>query len=205
MFLTFSTVALSAALSSFSRESAVAGALACSREHVFSGQLWRLLSGPLIHAGLAHALRDLSMLAIFGGLYERQSRKGLLLALVLGTALPPLVSLIFDPALRRYYGMSSAVYALASGLLLCLARQTEGRQRWLVASGALLLAVKLTVEAWTNRLLFPLSLPRGVRPLPRAHLVGAAIGATLALLRACGPSPVPTHLERDPGRSPAAE
>jgi len=133
---------------------------------------WRLLTGPLVHASWGHAARDLTTLLALGLVWERALGRRFFSLLGAGILIPPVVALALQPGLRLYFGLSAAVYAvLAAGLVLAWRR--GGRRPWLLLLAAAV-ALKLVVEVASGDLLFPMGHPIGVRPVPLAHLVGAA-------------------------------
>ena len=156
----------------------VARWLLVSGEGLGRGELWRLLTGPLIHASAGHAVRDLATLAVVGLLWEGRAAR-FRAALLLGVVLAPLAATVAIPQLRLYFGLSGAVYA---GLAAGLVGQWQRGPRPLVGLVLLAVVAKVVVECVTGQLLAPVGHPFGVAPIPVAHLVGLVCGA-LALLR----------------------
>lgn len=162
-----------------------AGLLLCTRGSLLEqGELWRLLSGPLVHAGAGHLFRDLLALLILGLLFERELGWRYPLALVLSLVAAPLAALLADPSLTAYLGLSGTTHAVAGA---ALAHAWE-RAAWRPRAGVVLLsaglAAKLAVEVGTGGLLVALDLPPGVRPVPMAHLAGALCGLICGLASA---------------------
>ncbi|MBN2497154.1 MAG: rhombosortase [Deltaproteobacteria bacterium] len=142
-----------------------------------TGQLWRLLGGPLIHGSPSHLLRDLSVLCVLGPLVEhRLARAQAALFFCAALALPALLTLALRPDLGVYCGLSGLDHALAAFLLVDAYR---ANRRWPIALLAGLLALKLAFETASGDLLFPLDMGELV-PAPEAHLAGAALGAYCA-------------------------
>jgi rhomboid family GlyGly-CTERM serine protease len=152
--------------------------LGCTRDGIAGAELWRLLSGPLVHASVGHALRDLVTLALLGLVWEGEGGRRYRLALLLGAALPPLAAFATRPTLRLYLGLSGAVYAaLVAGLIW----QWRRGPRLVVALGLVAVVVKVVVEVATGELLLPVGHPSGVAPVPMAHLAGLIGGASVTL------------------------
>lgn len=175
--------------------------LVCSRAGLERGELWRLLTGPLVHCTGGHVARELAPLLVVGLIYEPVLRSRYRLALVLTSVLPPLAAFSGADWMGAYYGLSGTVYGVlaaalarewlrprALGLSRALAPHSGAasppRARrlpplWVVAMTGVL-AVKLAIEGITGALLVPATLPADVHPVPVAHLAGAAIGVLCA-------------------------
>ena len=154
-------------------------ALEYRRAAVLHGQLWRLLTGSLVHLGWVHLLRDLAGLFLIWGLFAPRlgERTGLALILVCAMAVG-LVLLAFSPQIAWYVGISGVLFGL-----FCAGALLEWRERPLYA-GALLLGMAVVI-GWT---LHAGALPGEARDLggavvPQAHLYGALGGAAFILLR----------------------
>jgi rhomboid family GlyGly-CTERM serine protease len=152
--------------------------LAFDRAAIESGELWRLLTGHLVHVDLRLALFDLVAVAAFGAWVERKSR-ALVIVVVLTSALAASFGVLVATDHARYVGSS----ALASGLLTAGAVQVlrvSGDPRRRVLAGLLLagFATKLALEALG---VWPTAwgaLPEEIEPVGAAHLLGALAGAT---------------------------
>ncbi len=155
--------------------------LLASREGLSEGELWRLLTGPLVHADSGHLVRDLP---IFAGLaWVLEGRLGRAFGPVLLGALvvPTLAVLGLQADMAAYLGLSGAINTL---LLVFVAGQLlgDGTAKAKLATALLGAAHlgKLGYEAFTGGLLFPLELPPGVEAAPTAHLAGAVLGLGFA-------------------------
>lgn len=168
-----------------------AKALRYQREAILDGEVWRLLSGHLLHVGWNHLLLNLAGLLIlalgFPGSGARRPLSFLLslLVLALGTGLGLLA---FTPALHWYVGLSGALHGLVA-----LAAAGEWNRRPALAVLMLLgLAAKLGWEqlagspAATETLI-------GAPVIVDAHLWGGLCGALLALPRLLPRSWVPVR------------
>jgi len=156
----------------------VAGQLLASRAGLTAGEAWRLLTGPLVHADADHLVRDLPIFAALSWALERRlgfPRFWPLLAAAM--IVPTAATLLLQPALDGYLGLSGAINTL---LIAFVAVELSARPRrgsaWIALLGVAHLA-KLTYEGTTGALLFPLEMADGVAPAPVAHLAGAAVGA----------------------------
>ncbi len=154
-------------------------ALEYRRAAVLHGQLWRLLTGNLVHLGWVHLLRDLAGLFLIWGLFAPRMRDRTWLVLILACATAVgLGLLVFSPQVEWYVGISGVLFGL-----FCAGALLEWHQRPLYA-GALLLGMAAVI-GWT---LHAGALPGETRDLggavvPQAHLYGALGGAAFILLR----------------------
>lgn len=154
-------------------------ALAYRRAAILHGELWRLLTGSLVHLGWVHLARDLAGLfliwALFGGLLDELKWLWVIGVSVLAVGLGLLA---FSPQIAWYVGISGALFGM-----FCAGALTEGRKRPVFA-GALLLGM-VGLIAWT---LYAGALPGetvglGGRVVPQSHLYGAIGGAMAVVLR----------------------
>lgn len=145
------------------------------------GEIWRLLTGHLVHLGPSHLWLNLAALGVgwllCGGAYSMGRWALLALACGLGISL---AFLLFEPRLDWYVGQSGVLHGLlAAGALAWILRREPGGWPLL-----LLLASKLAWEQWSGPL--PLSAESAGGPVVvDAHLYGALAGlAAGAALRA---------------------
>jgi rhomboid family GlyGly-CTERM serine protease len=147
-----------------------------ARQGLAEGQLWRLLSGHLVHSDPAHLGWDLGALVLLGWAFEPLLRERFWS--LLGVA-----ALVIDaglwfglPGLARYCGLSGLLNALLAAGLWRLWRQ-HGRHP-LVPAIALLSLLKPLWELSAGQALFTSTLWPS---LPEAHLLGLAAGLGYAL------------------------
>jgi rhomboid family GlyGly-CTERM serine protease len=164
-------------------------ALLLDRAAVARGELWRLLTGQLVHLSLGHLACDLASFAALGLRFEASlGPRRTLLALLSSAALVDAVVLLGLAGGDIYGGISG----VAVGLLVAGAA-VELSARGRAPGGALaalslgltlaLLALKLAYEIATGR--YPIV--DGVEAAPAVHLAGALAG--LAAAWDAGPSP----------------
>jgi rhomboid family GlyGly-CTERM serine protease len=183
------------------------GALAYHRGGVLQGELWRLLTGHLVHASPSHLLWDLLPLLCLGFLFERCLARSLwgtlgISAVVVGGGL-----LLLSPALAVYSGLSGVLNGLwVAGALTAAARErASGDPRLALLYELCVLAdlAKVAAEAATGAPLLTDPVALGGTPIPLAHALGAlggflswrlrrTIGGTRSSYRLGGHPPCPT-------------
>jgi len=155
-------------------------ALEYRRAAVLRGQLWRLLTGNLVHLGWMHLARDIVGLFLIWALVARplDGRCRIWLLCVCGLAVG-LGLLAFSPEIEWYVGISGVLFGL-----FCAGALT---QLWArpVYAGALLFGMTAVI-GWT---LYAGALPGetqdlGGKVVPQAHLYGAVGGAAFIAVRA---------------------
>jgi rhomboid family GlyGly-CTERM serine protease len=159
--------------------------LLCDLRAIERGELWRLLSGPLVHTGIGHALRDLACLAAIGIVYERELGWRFAAALFASTVVPPVVAFVVTPSGGVYYGLSAAVYGLAAAAVVAELRRDGLRAGLVTLALALAVAVTLGYELVSGTEL--LGVERAVANAPGAHLAGALSGLVVGWSRGLGP------------------
>lgn len=169
------------------------------RTAILGGEYWRLLSGQLVHAGVAHGLLNGVALLMLWSLDTELLRgwrgSALMLWLMSATALGLLV---LRPDLDWYVGLSGALHGLAVvvGWRLLRARSVLGGVL-LAALAAKVIAEQLSLNLGTAAII-------GVPVVESAHVYGTLAGLlALPLTRAPQPSAPPgesTRCGRSPGR-----
>lgn len=146
------------------------------REAIGDGQVWRLLTGQLVHLNAVHLALNLLGLAGVMAVWGRQlARPCALLVTYLGSACAVGLGLWWlEPQLAWYAGASGALHGLfAAGIIL--ATETG---RMLRAAAALGLLLKLVLEAHVETGTAGLI---GAPVIHAAHLYGAFGGVVSAL------------------------
>ena len=148
------------------------------------GEIWRVVTGSLVHWSGGHLLLDLGALVVAGVLFERSL--GIRYpSVLLGAFAAVSVLLILDPAIVRYRGLSGVAAGQYAAALVAEIRhhgRDIGRDRVLsqlslvaTVCAALLFAAKLAVEFATGDLILGTARFGDIgRPLPVAHLAGVA-------------------------------
>lgn len=149
------------------------------RTAVLHGQVWRLLTGNLVHLGWSHLARDIAGLLLIWALFGRSMSERTWLCVLTVSALATGVGLLtLSPQVEWYVGISGVLFGM-----FCAGALLDARTHPLYA-GALLLGM-IAVIAWT---VHAGALPGetaglGGQVIPQAHLYGALGGAAVVLLR----------------------
>ena len=154
-----------------------AAALEYDRARVATGEVWRLLTGQLVHWTPRMAIFDLGMLLGLGTWLEvRGDRRLVAAALALGGGLTALAVHALSPDLLVYRGSSGAASAL---FVLAAVRVAESRDPWtraLALAAVALFLAKAAFESLAGQTLFAGPLPPGVGVVPLVHLLGGLGG-----------------------------
>jgi rhomboid family GlyGly-CTERM serine protease len=143
------------------------------RDAIADGQVWRLVSGHLVHLGLGHLWPNLAALVVIGALFEGvfSNADWWRLSLVCAAAID-LGLYVLDPEIRWYVGLSGVLHGFvaAGALTLMLRREAVG---FVLAIG---LCGKLLYEQVVGPVPFTAESVGGP-VVVAAHLYGAAGGA----------------------------
>jgi len=142
-----------------------------------NGELWRLVTGHLVHLGFGHLWPNVLALIVIGSLFEDVLSPLEWLVAALGCALAIDAGLYaLDPDLQWYVGLSGVLHGIVAcgALLLVRARHAVG---WVLAIG---LGAKLAWEHWAGPVPFTAASVGGP-VIVAAHLYGATAGTLAAL------------------------
>lgn len=162
-------------------------------EYERTGEVWRLLTGQLVHWTPRMAAFDIGMLLGLGTWLEvRGDRRLAAVALMLGAGLTALAVHALSPDLTVYRGSSglaSTFFVLAA---VRIAQTPDPRIRALAVAAIVLFLGKAAFEALVGQTLFAGPLPQGVRVVPLVHLLGGlgglVTGTPVSSRRLSGPS-----------------
>lgn len=146
-----------------------------SRAAIAEGEIWRLITGNLVHLSPSHFFCDIAALLLVGTAVEIQgSRPYAMLCLVSAMAVGATVY-VGSPELSVFGGLSGVVMAAAT--FLCLSGlEKPGARRRLCWLGIAALAVKMTIEMSLGASLaaFAEGETPSFVPVPSSHVAGAA-------------------------------
>ena len=178
--LPLATLALAAITIAVALVPALQHVLVLDRDAVAAGELWRIATGSLVHFSTSHLLFDLAVVIVAGALLERRGWPLAPIVVASAMAIGAAVMLL-APELARYGGLSGIACTLAALQALdCLTLRGTPR----IAGGAVLVftAFKLGWELWSGSFVFVGDAGIAFRPVPLAHVVGAAAGVAAFLL-----------------------
>lgn len=154
-------------------------ALVYDRDALARGEVWRLISAHLVHAGGSHLLWDAAGLLVLGVLFEARLGRLFFPVLLAGTAAID-AWLWLGSGLARYCGLSGVLNSLLAAGLVVLWRESRS---WTAPLTAALALSKIAVEATRQTALFTAT---AWPPVPLAHAMGFAAGlAAWAMLICC--------------------
>jgi rhomboid family GlyGly-CTERM serine protease len=167
---------------------ALPGASAClqyDRTAIASGEVWRTVTGHLVHWSGDQLVWDGLALGFLGWLCERDGVAAFLRCVVLSAVLISLTLWFAAPWITTYRGLSGIDSALFALVAVRLGREAWLDRQWLklmlvglVAGGFVL---KLVYEFASGATLFVDSSTGGMTPVPLAHVVGGLVGLVCGL------------------------
>ena len=144
---------------------------------IAEGEVWRLLTGNLVHLGWNHLWMNLAGLGLIWAIFYRHFNQWQWLAILLVSELGVGVGLwFFNPELHWYVGLSGALHGLFAIGLCAQLRQRDRFDRMLLA----LFIAKLAWEQWSGELPSSAALAGGP-VIVDAHLYGAVTGFVLGV------------------------
>lgn len=149
--------------------------LVFDRSAIAAGEIWRLVTGHLVHGDARHAMWDIGALAIIGCAMEERGRRRILAAAAAGIVVVDAWLWWFLPELERYCGLSGMLNAL---FVVALADLWQACRHPAVPLVALLLLAKLAAEISSG---VSLVVTTAWPSLPEAHLAGCLGGLCLVL------------------------
>lgn len=151
------------------------------REALLRGEVWRALTGHLMHYSGSHLFWNLAVWIPAGAWAEQiapRSTRGVMLtaAIVISAGI-----LVLDRALDTYGGLSGMAAALL-GFLALLQLERTPRGRWIWGGVLILLGGKIVVETVTRETALAHFASPEIQPVPLAHLIGVMVAVGWFLL-----------------------
>jgi len=143
---------------------------------ILNGELWRLISGHLIHSSPSHFALDLFAFALAAGYVERHSRTLLLGGILVSAVVLDLWLLSPFSEINRYCGLSGLLFAPVIIAVLHMRENMEGTLRNLPL---VLCVIKLVLDLSKEQTLF---VATAWSAYPEAHLIGALAGLAIYLI-----------------------
>lgn len=158
---------------------AVITALQFDRAEILDGQIWRLMTGNLVHWSKEHFLLDIGAFLLVGILCERSLGKSYPWMLATAGLCVGVAVLVLQPEMSTYRGLSgvdSGQFAAALCAEFRRSKKVKG-DWWFVAPAAVIFLIKLVYESMTGQMFFGTeSLGDLGQPIPLAHVAGAIGG-----------------------------
>jgi len=162
-----------------------AAALEYDRVAIGSRQVWRLVTGHLVHYSFDHFFWDTLMFGVLAVVCERRNRLRFFACVIASAASISLAMWFWAPSIYRYRGLSgvdSALFALVAAELFTEGIRSATRMHVAMAAACFTgFVLKSVFELTTGQTVFVTSLGFGAVSVPLAHVVGAATGAVLGL------------------------
>jgi len=150
------------------------------RAAISHGEIWRLLSGNLVHFSIAHLLYNLIAWLIAGTIIEIHGYRFFPVLCFSSSLLIGIALFILEPELYLYAGLSGVVSAAVT--YLCLQGMSEkGVWRWLCAATLAGLIAKTVIEMITGSSFMLQISEENFVPVPLSHLVGIVAALLLYL------------------------
>jgi len=158
------------------------------RAAIAHGEIWRIVSGNLVHLSTTHLAYNLAAFLIAGTIIEiRGYRYFPTLCLSVATLIG-IILFVVEPAIYFYAGLSGVVTAAVT--YLCLHGLTEkGTWHWLCAAMLVGVTTKLGIELMLGKsFLLTVSTEEFV-PVPLSHLIGTVTAILLFVSMRLSASP----------------
>jgi rhomboid family GlyGly-CTERM serine protease len=152
-------------------------ALEYDRARIAAGEVWRLVTGQLVHWTPRMAAFDIGMVLGLGiWLEARGDRRRLVTSLALGGGFTVLAVQMLSPDLLMYRGSSGVASALFVLAAARIADTPDPMPRLLAIAAVALFLSKAAFESLAGQTLFAGPLPPGVHVVPLVHLLGGLGG-----------------------------
>ncbi len=151
------------------------------RAAIIHGELWRLVTGNLVHLSTSHLAYDLAAFLIVGTIIEIRGYRFFPMLCLSAATFIGIILFWVEPEMFFYAGLSGVVTAAVT--YLCLQGLTEkGSWRWLCAAMLASLAFKFWVELAFGKFLLLAVSTEDFVPVPLSHLIGSVTAITLFVL-----------------------
>jgi rhomboid family GlyGly-CTERM serine protease len=168
-----------------------------NRKSIVSGELWRLLTAPLVHFSADHLFWNMVIFGAAGLAIAAAGFRCFWLVCSIATLVPGLLFLIAFPELERYGGLSGLATGAAAYFCLCRAGKSK-KDRMIWVAILIIMGAKILVEAIMDAPLFAHADKIPFRVLPSAHISGylGAVATRWWVLPNIKPHRTPTSRHR---------
>lgn len=149
-----------------------------NRNAVADNEIWRLITGHLVHSDLEHLLWNLCAFLILSLLIEQQSRSMLLIGLVTGTLVIDYYLWLNTIGVINYAGFSGVLNTL---LVIALSQQNKQHRGAMHAIPVFIYfasLIKIIIELSSQQAIFS---DISWQALPQVHLAGFVTGTLMIL------------------------
>ena len=159
----------------------LAAILIYDRTAIADGELWRLVTGNLVHYSAVHLGYDLLAFLVAGIIIETNGYRHYPLLCLTAAAGIGMVLYWGEPAMFYYAGLSGV--ATAAVVYLCLHGLIEkGAWQWMCVAALFGLGIKVAIEFTLDEPLLVASGTKEFLPMPQSHLAGACVALFLFVL-----------------------
>lgn len=151
-------------------------ALLFDRQAIFSGELWRLLSGHLLHGDNNHLSLNLLAFLILSTIIEHSSPKQYWSTLLFSMTGVAVGLLLWSTELNYYCGLSGVLNSLLMIVLVDRWRMTANPLFIVIGIGA---GIKVLIEMQTANAIFSNT---SLMVVPESHLLGLVSGIVFVIL-----------------------
>lgn len=154
--------------------------LVYDRQAILGGELWRLMTAPLVHFSPSHIFWNVLVFGAAGIAIHASGFRNFWLVCCLAATIPSLTFLLISPEVARYGGLSGLATGAVAYCCLCSALTApKTRKVWLLI--LLCMGIKTLAEGVMGSPLFAKMGETLFRVLPLAHVMGflGAFAATL--------------------------
>ncbi len=145
--------------------------LVYDRQAILSGELWRLITAPLVHFSASHIFWDVLVFGVSGFAINASGFRNFWLVCSFSAVIPSLIFLMILPDLGRYGGLSGLATGAVAYFCLCSAFKTrKNRTIWLFI--LLCMGIKIILETKMGNPLFAQIDEAPFRVLPAVHIFG---------------------------------
>lgn len=166
--LTLFIVSLAIIVYSFPRLSSL---LVYDRQAILSGELWRLLTAPLVHFSASHIFWDILVFSVAGFAINASRFPCFWLVCSFTAFIPSVIFLMAFPNLEYYGGLSGLATGAAAYFCLCSMFKTRRKRLiWLLI--LVVMGTKIFIEAAMDESIFVQAESIPFQVLPSVHIVG---------------------------------
>ncbi len=148
------------------------------RAAIAHGELWRLVTGNLVHLSTTHLAYNVAAFLIAGTIIEIRGYRLFTTLCISAAMLIGIILFVVEPAMYFYAGLSGIVTATVTYLCL-LGLAEKGAWPWLCAAMLAGLTAKIVVELILGKSFLLAVSTEEFMPVPLSHLIGAVTAILL--------------------------